>query len=132
MKHQRYSIMATSNKGSLITSSLDEHYEILVRLVLFKFALEPEFFGIKGKALEMSYEPGLMKVGAQCLMTHEISKVMSRNKNMMTALSNICNHIRTKIHTTCLFDTIFQRKFYTVEFRDNLKKCIDLDIPLRH
>ena len=130
MKLQKYSIVATT-KGSSITYSLDEHFEILVRLVLYLFALDPEEYNIKNKALNKAYEPGFMKIGPQFLMTKEVTKLMSKNQPLYKSLGNICNHYKTKIYNICAFTTNFQRKLMTAEYKDNLRKCLDLDIPLR-
>ena len=130
MKHQSYSIVAI-NKGSMIKFSLEEHLEILVRLVLHRFGQDPEHFNLKDYALEKAHEPGLMEVGPQYLMTPELCKIMSKNKSIKTTLRNIGNHLKTKIQEKCAFTSNFLRKMMTSEFQENLRKCLDLDLPLR-
>jgi hypothetical protein len=130
MTPQHYSIVATS-KGSSTSFSLNDHYEILVRLVLNEFAKDPVEWNIKNIAMDNAHKPGFMGKGPQFLMTSEITKLMSKNKSISDSLSNIRNHLKEKIKNCCVFTSNFQRKLMTEEFKENLRRCLDMDIPLR-
>jgi hypothetical protein len=130
MRPQRFSIVAI-NKGSMTTCSLDEHMEVLIRLFLHLFAKDPEHFGKKNLTLDSASTPGFMRIGPQYLLSSELCKIMSKKRRIRDTLSNISNHMKTKVNDKCTFTNTFQRKIFTTEFKENLRNCLDMDIPLR-
>lgn len=81
MKHPKYTIM-TLNRGLTATYCIDEHYEILVRVLLRLFGQDPEDYALHNKTFQMACQPGYMYVPNESLLSNEMCEIMSRNKSV--------------------------------------------------
>ena len=52
-------------------------------------------------------------------------------KSISKTLGNIGNHLIAKIYNCCVFASNFLRKLMTAEFKEYMRKCLDMDTSLR-
>jgi hypothetical protein len=81
MNHQKYEVVVL-NKGAISNVCINIHFEILVRMLLYLFGQDPNGWSLHRKTIEQVYTPGIMGIGEESLMTHEMAQKMSNNSTV--------------------------------------------------
>ena len=80
---QNFNIMALSN-GRPVTVSIDRQYDILVHILLFLFAKQPDRFALHNQTFRNAWMPGFMKVGNESLITEDLARIMEHTTAVRT------------------------------------------------